>query len=28
MRALGLVAGRDYVFETWWANSNASRFAA
>jgi putative tryptophan/tyrosine transport system substrate-binding protein len=28
MRALGLIEGRDYVFETWWANSDSSRFPA
>jgi putative ABC transport system substrate-binding protein len=28
MRVLGLVEGRDYVFETWWANSDSSRFPA
>ena len=28
MREVGLVAGRDYVFETRWAGSDASRFSA
>jgi putative tryptophan/tyrosine transport system substrate-binding protein len=28
MRALGLIAGRDYVFEGWWADSDSSRFPA
>jgi putative ABC transport system substrate-binding protein len=28
MREIGLVAGRDYVFETRWAGSDASRFSA
>jgi putative ABC transport system substrate-binding protein len=28
MRALDLVERRDYAFETWWANSDSSRFPA